>query len=414
MSEWAEILDDEGERSHSRFAPSALKRILTCPRSVALSEAMAAQSTGSGVRRGSVYAAEGSVAHTVAEVWLLGIVHATQIVPGTKVQQDGREITIDQDMHEHGEDYAVYVRGLMAPDSVLFVERTVNLDAVVGADANMYGHLDSAVWTPSASTLDVIDYKYGRGIKVSPLDNVQLKAYGLGALTSLPEIDPDEVRTVRTHVFQPRTPGFSIPDVIPTIDLLMWGADDVAPLVRAIIKDGAIGHEFVSGEHCRFCPALAQCPAMRERATKSAQKAFGGSPVVMAALSDDEVADTIDEAEIVGPYLASVGAEALARVARGHAIPRHKLVAKRARRAWLAVTPDEVADVVGVPVADVLEEPALKSPTQVEKLMPKKARADLKPLYEVKSSGYTLAKSTDPRPAASVASAADIFGEVEQ
>jgi hypothetical protein len=416
MNDWTDILDDggDGERSHSRFAPSALKRILNCPRSVALAEAILAASGMKGVRRSSVYAAEGSVAHVVAEDYLRsGPSCSTALGLGAKVQQDQHLITIDQDMHEHGQDYADYVRGLMSSTSVLFVERTVNLDAVVGPEANMYGHLDAAVWSPDTAILDVIDYKYGRGIKVSPLANPQLMAYGLGALTSLAEIDPDEVRTVKTHVFQPRVSGLAVPDTIPTIDLLMWGADEVAPIVAEIMADGAINREYVTGEHCRFCPALAHCPAMRDRATQAAQKAFGSSPVLPVAMSADELAAVMVEVEVVGPFLDAVAKEALLRVASGQTVPGYKLVAKRGRRVW-AASPSDVETVTGLLPDDLFEPAQIKSVAQVEKLLPKKDRAALKPLIELKSSGYSLASASDPRPAVSGNNAANVFAEVKE
>jgi len=55
------------ERVHSRFAPSSLSRVLACPPSVILAEARTAPPTPP-----SFYAAEGTVAHALAEARLRG------------------------------------------------------------------------------------------------------------------------------------------------------------------------------------------------------------------------------------------------------------------------------------------------------------------------------------------------------
>lgn len=415
------------DRKHSRFAPSSLKRVLVCPRSVALSEALPPG-------KSSVYAAEGSVAHTVGEAylrieisWLGGCFDdpgnydataaAKPLLPGKVVQHEGYSITIDGDMHCYAREYRDYVRGLMKPDSKLFVETTVRLDEVVGPEADMYGHLDAAVWTPSEHTLDVIDYKYGRGVPVSPLDNPQLKAYGLGALFSLPEIDPDTVNYVRTHVVQPRVPGPKLPpDIIPTVDLLRWGYEEVEPVLSLIRKDGAIGTDYVTGEHCRFCPALAICPAMRDRATKAAQKAFGADLKRKPEnLTDDELADLLDELDVVEPLFAAAAGEALLRAERGSNIRGRKLVASRGKRVW--IDEDEAAralsDKFGLTHKDIFTKPELRSVAQIEReITDRRARPKFNELWTMKSSGFALAKQTDPRPAAHAASAADVFGSV--
>lgn len=404
MADWEDMFDGEAGRQHSRFAPSSLKRILTCPRSVALSESIGATSG-----RASVYAAEGSVAHMVAEAYLRGVVDHAKIGLGTKHVVDGHTITVDADMLRYGKEYADYVHALMVPGDELFVETTVKLDTIVGEKAGMYGHLDAAVWSPSRGLLLVIDYKYGRGIRVVALDNPQLKAYGLGALYSIPSIDPDDVKLVSTHVFQPRVPGQSAPDTIPTVDLLRWGYEEVEPVLSEIMTDGAINRPFVTGDHCRFCPALAQCPAMRSRATQAAQKAFGAAPVPANALSDQEVADCIAEAEIIGPWLEAVQKEGLARALRGTTIPGHKVVQTRGRRVWVdeEAIANQLRD-LGLTPAQIFDM-SPRSPAQVEKDVAAEKREAFKNLWTTKSSGHSLAPVSDPRPGVRVGTAADVF-----
>jgi hypothetical protein len=417
MAEWLD-LDDEGGRSHSRFAPSSMKRILFCPRSVALAEAIAA--SGEKVPRSSRYAAEGSVAHYVAETYLKSNTfeagNAGELYPvGKVIEHEGHQITIDDDMHEHGAAYARYVNGLRNDDSKVFVETTVRLDEVVGSEADVYGHLDAAVWTPSTGILDVIDYKYGRGVKVSALDNPQLKSYGLGAIYTLP-IPMTKVRLIRLHVFQPRIYGASPPDTIATVDLLMWGTDEMAPVIREIMRDGAIARPYVTGDHCQFCPALAHCPAMRERAKRAARKAFGAEPVLPAALTDAELADVLDELDVVKPWFAAAEEEGDERaIGQGRHIRGRKIVLGRGRRVFIEKDQKKLAQSIhALGINDIYEEPVLKSPTEIEKAVKKlpdkkEKLAKFKELVDLKPGAKKLVKASDPKPEVSSRSASEVF-----
>lgn len=407
MSDFEDLfgeIEDAG-RSHSRYAPSSLKRILACPRSVALSEGL----MGSANKRGSVYAAEGTVAHEVAEAWLLGKSKLPQ--NGEARSVDGHAITIDADMQTHGLAYQMYVRKLMVPGDKLYVEMTVKLDGIVGAKANMYGHCDAIIWSPSRRTLIVIDYKYGRGIKVVAIDNDQLRAYALGALLSVGEIDPDDVIWVEVHVFQPRVPGQTPPDKMAALDLLRWGHEELAPVIASIEKDGAAGSPLVTGDHCRFCPALAYCPAQRKRANDAVKRAFGAiedGP----SLSEADLAVALGEARVVRAWLDGVEKEALKRALAGKAIPDHKLVDTRGRRVWKSgVAVQELKDATGLNLHDLYTQD-LKSPAQIEKLLTEKPQG-FDQLYETKSSGRTLVPVTDPRPPVRVKGVKDLFGALD-
>jgi hypothetical protein len=391
----AEVRED-GERVHSRFAPSALKRILACPRSVVLAEAVAP-----GAGRGSVYAAEGSVAHTVAEMYLRGDVIPPTYIVGAIVVHEGFEIAITAEMHQHGREYRDYVRGLMlipesrGADDQLFIENTVSLDAIVGVDANMYGHLDAAIWSPSRKLLIIVDYKYGRGVKVSAIDNDQLKAYALGAMHAL-DADPRVVETVETHVFQPRVPSPGGFDTMSGAELLTWGRGVLAPVVSLIMQDGAQHKPYTTGDHCRFCPAKAQCPALRDRAVKAAQKAFEDKPIPPSAHTDDEIADFLDEWDVIEVYGDALHAEALRRAEAGNNIRGRKVVPSRGKRVWNDDV-DSAALQAVVPFADIYEPRKFKTVAQLEKVVPADRLGVFNDLWTSKSSGNSLVKTSDTR-----------------
>lgn len=402
-----DFIEVDGVRVHSRFAPSALKRILACPRSVALGEVVLAAGR---TKRGSIWAAEGSVAHLVAEAWLVGEDPHRVLDVGTVIEHEGYKVTIDEEMHRHGRDYAAYVRGLMVPGDQLFVENTVRLDAIVGEEAQMFGHLDAAIWSPARRLLIIIDYKYGKGIRVSALDNPQLKAYALGAMYSIAEIMPDDVQKIGMHVFQPRVKGTPRPDEMYALDLLQWGHEEVAPLTSLILKDGAIQTPYVTGDHCRFCPAASQCPASRDRALKAAQRQFAEAPVPPSAYTDDEIAEALGEVDVISFWIEAVQEEGLGRALAGRTIKDRKVV-EASKRVW----EDEKATVAalendfGLRAPAIYTEPALKSVPQVEKLIPKDRFAEFNGLWTNKPGKRSLVHVSDKRPPIRVRSAAEIF-----
>jgi hypothetical protein len=118
----------------------------------------------------------------------------------------------------------------------------------------------------------------------------------------------------------------------------------------------------------------------------------------LTSLGDDELAQILDQADMVIGWIDRVRAEASNRIDRGVTIPGWKLVAKRAMEKW--VDADEaLAEVNNLfPHVDGLLK--LRTPAQVKKtLKAAKEDPDLVAAYTTKeSSGTTLAKADDPRP----------------
>jgi hypothetical protein len=409
VSQFEDLFGEEDEtvaRVHSRFAPSSLARILACPRSVSLGEAVAAAAqTSPGQKKASGYAAEGSVAHTVAEAHLRRAHGENVEMPlvGTTTTVDGHTVLIDTSMHVHGSHYAKEIVGMLLPGDELFIEKTVNMDAALPG-AGMYGHLDVAIWSPSTSTLHDVDYKYGRGIVVSAVDNAQMKAYAYGALTSLPSIDPDDVKIIKTHIIQPRVPTKSPVDTMPAVDLLMWMFNDVKPVIEEIMRDGAINRPYVTGPQCRYCPAKSACPALRDRALHAAQKAFGAAPTPPTALSDKELSQIVSEAEIIEPFIDAAKDELLDRVNNG-GVAGWKSVPTRPARVWASPDWHTAEELRQLGLTDKqIYEAKLRTPPQIEKLVAGN-EGTLSHLWTSKSSGVKLARS-EPG-----ASAAEVFSK---
>ena len=101
----------------------------------------------------------------------------------------------------------------------------------------------------SGDTLQVIDFKYGKGVKVEAEENPQMKLYALGALDQFGIFF--NIKKVKMSIIQPRLDNISTYE-IPVGLLLGWGDAVVKPQAQKAFM--GLG-EFSQGEHCRFCRA---------------------------------------------------------------------------------------------------------------------------------------------------------------
>ncbi|HET8881959.1 MAG TPA: DUF2800 domain-containing protein [Solimonas sp.] len=384
-------------RAHSRIGASSLYRWGKCPGSVRESEGMPNQS--------SVHAAEGTVAHGVAEIMLrrelLG--DETQALPavGSKQTVDGHEIEITQEMIDFVRVYADAVTQVAGkPGALLYVECKFDLSSI---HPGMFGTADAVVWVPSERKLVVFDLKYGAGIAVEAEDNQQLQFYAVGALLKTGA----KVDTVEIVIAQPRArheDGAIRPWSTTPLDLVEF-AGDLRLKAQATEDPDA---PLLAGAWCRFCPAAGKpCPKLREQVAEIAASSF--QPVVLA--DADAVVPKYDPEALnsalrglpqLKAYIDRVERFAFFEALQGRGSPGHKLVAKRPQREWRnpALAAQMLQLEYGLTPSEMHEAPtppALLSPAQMEKLigLRKADRAEFDKHVEKKSSGVKLAPIED-------------------
>lgn len=340
-----------------------MERWSACPGSVRLSEGIASTS--------SVYAEEGTKAHELASLLLLG----------EKVDIPDEEMADAID---------VYVTDMLnrAKGNKLHVEHRFDLSKV---HPGCFGTADCVIWDAKRRHLIVADFKYGAGIPVEVKDNKQLRFYGLGALVDLGY----PARTVELVVIQPRCyhpEGPVRSETIDAIDMLDFKVD-LIQFAKATEDPNAA---LKSGEHCKFCPAAGVCPLLHEQALAAAKTVF--SPA--ASYDPAKLADALRLAPVLKAWASSVTEFAYAEAEQGRCPPGYKLVAKRANRKWR----DEPAAIqaltkAGLGEPELYGEPSLKSPAAIEKHLGKKEFVAVAgDLVVSESSGHTLAPLDDKRP----------------
>lgn len=410
---------------HSQFSASSSARLLACPGSFKV-----AQDLDTGVRRSSVYSAEGTLAHAISEACIVSGKEPADFLGQTR-SADGFDFTIDEDFTQAVQVYVDFVRGLRAMGFAVALENVVSpqimWDGLKPLNIDLFGTSDCVAYNPVTGQVVIADLKFGKGIAVEVVENPQLKYYAAGSLDpallfklaqsagwtgSFDQLPPP--KTVQLVVVQPRAihplgPVRSA-DYTPQ-EIFDWACKELYDGVEKALNDN--GQTFVPGKHCQFCPAAqnAMCDALQQHAYDSARLAFAGAPLeniaasdeqqieaVVGQLTNDELATLMDRLEVVGPLFDSVRRLSQARAEAGQNLNGWKLVPKRALRRW--ATPDAILETLDKTLLgkDNYSVRSILSPAQVEKKIGKQ-RYDQHVAQHVtkQSSGVTLAPVGDPR-----------------
>jgi hypothetical protein len=383
---------------HSRFGASSADRWIECPGSVTAQEAAPPDST-------SIYAAEGTAGHEIAAFCLNNnqdaIEHAGKLVA---VEGYPEEIEITEDLVEGIQLYLDTVReDKKARGGKLLIERRFQLASL---DKEFFGTSDCAA-LGTDNVLRVYDLKLGKGKAVEVSANRQLCYYALGVIETLPPHIQAKIKEVELTIVQPRRAHKDGPvrrwRCKPT-DLLDYCQD----LKEAAADARSISPSYKAGEHCGFCRAAATCKTLRAHAHEAAQRAFEEDAIsAPSGMSPGELAAVLNQADTIERWISSVRAYAQHLANQGETIPGWKLVDKRATRKWHDfVTEDTFIFDFGLDETSIYDK-KLKSPAQIEKILPKEDRPKLAKLYSKISSGTKLARVDDVRQEVSASAQSD-------
>jgi hypothetical protein len=353
-------------------------------------------------RKASVYAAEGTAAHALAESILMD---KDDVQVGQTMQVEGFDISITDDMRQNVLVYTDECEVLAEDADWVAVEQRVFLDGLWGNEQPpepMFGTGD--FMCVAGDTAYLRDLKYGKGVGVEVMGNTQLMYYGIGMYYALPEELREKVKEFDLGIVQPR---FDHPDghvrslKISTDDLRDWASNELKP----IVDDIAAGiTTFVPGAWCRWCPLSGSCKALAQHNQVIARTDFDGAaaPVSPDTLSNREIGDVLEALPVITAWINSVRAEALARMERDDTcIPNWKLVPKRTIRKW--TDEQQVLNILvglGIKAKDVAEV-KVGTVAAIEKVLKQNPEAfkSISHLIDGTSSGVNIAPVKDPRKA---------------
>lgn len=425
--------------SHSQFGASSAARLLACPGSFKTGERV---NKGSRRRtaKSSIYADEGTAAHLLAEMALASGKETTDFL-GQKITLSHRPdepFVVDADMADHVGVFVSHVRLLRQLGYAVTLEQVVEPAHIWTGDPSqtqdpdlpfdLYGTADAVAYHPGSKSLAVVDLKYGAGVFVSAEDNAQALYYAAGALRLYPD-----ARGATITIVQPRCPdksGETVRKWITTAEYVReWCRETLKPGIdRALLDDQPL----VTGAHCRFCPAILDCPEARKKAATAAAAMFQGSPHGLdldALIAGDAgepdpsrlgeadikvLDDMFGEYEILSSLVSSLRDELVGRmeglsVRDLGALSSVKPVQTPARERWEEdVTLDQLVDSVGGSAAISLGLHNRVPPAADCGMTPKQMRRHLKrsgadpasldKFVERIPGRLTIAAKTDPRP----------------
>ena len=372
---------------HARFSPSAANRRIHCPPSLLLEEQFEEGE--------SVYAAEGTAGHSLAEHLVRKYLKLRTKRPTSEYYTDELVSAVDE--------YVSFVIAeieearRVCKQPIILVEQRVDASEYVD---NCFGTADMVIITDKMA--HIIDLKLGKGVEVHAEENPQLMIYGLGVLHMAEALY--DIETVRMTIFQPRLFNSSTWDVSPDY-LKRWGDEVLRPAgAKALIGAG----EFEAGTWCRFCRARNQCRARAAHFLEMAQMKFRQP----ALLSDEEIAEIISKADELSKWAADVYA-----FAQDQAInhdkhwPGYKVVEGRSNRKF--TSDEEVIEAAQQAGYKDIFKRSLIGITEMERLMGKENFNTILGRLVYKPKGkLTLVPDTDKREAISTSSAAADFEEV--
>ena len=363
-------------KKHALLGASSSARWLVCTPSARL-EAMFPDEQ-------SPYAAEGTIAHDLAESIL------RHKLEGKKAPK------LDDYSTEMVEAVTRYVD---------ICEEKVNEARARSSDAEamIEARLDFSRWVPDGfgtgdmvivadGILEVIDLKYGKGVPVSAIENTQMRLYALGAY-DINEFLYD-IKSVRMTIVQPRLDSIST-DEMALEELLDWG-EEIKPIAqRAFRGEG----ECTPCDYCNFCKARHTCRALADTCLTAFYK-DGGK--LNQLLTDSEVSDILAMKDLITKWIKGVYDFAYEKALSGEKQwPGYKLVEGTSRRT--ITDPEAAAKTLldnGYEEEDIFKPRELEGITNLQKVLGKKGITEYLEAYIDKPEGKpTLVPDSDKRPA---------------
>lgn len=369
--------------AHALLSPSAASRWLNCPAAPRLEADMPDS--------GSTYAAEGALAHAYCAMKIKEFL-------GCDISDEAAEIAeLDSQYHtgemdEYTDTYKTIVLEKytearnITEDAQLLIEQRLDFSQYV---PDAFGTADAVIIADG--TMEVIDFKYGKGVRVSAHANPQMMIYALGAYERFSF--EYKIERVRMTIVQPRIDNLSEYELTVS-DLLFWATEVLKPKAQQAYEGNG---PQMPGEWCQFCKVKHSCRTLAKRCVDAAQS--NPDPKL---ISPDELAkDILPILATVKTWLAGIEDYALQQALSGVQLTGWKVVEGRSIR---KITDQDGAaaalNKAGYKTAEIYKPQELRTITELERLAGKKQFAAICGDYIEKPQGKpTLAPESDKRPA---------------
>ncbi len=370
---------------HAMLSASGSERWLACPPSAQL-ELQFPKKTSS-------YAEEGTAAHELCELtakyWLAEI---SETYYESRLAELSKGQYYNAEMQECAVDYGHFI------SDTVKATRADCPDAIVELEVK---GLDFSEWAPEGfgtgdciivadDKLEIIDFKYGKGVRVDAVGNPQMRLYALGAIRLYGELY--DIKRVKMSIIQPRISREPSTDEITVEELLDWAENYVKP--RAALAFEGKGEFNPSESTCRFCRAKEQCRARYEKNLAL----FDESPDPLL-ITPDEAGEVLGKAADIKTWLKDLENLVMQKLFDGQPVTGWKLVEGRSNRKYKDETEVAKAMIAAGYDEALIYERSLLGITAMEKAFGKKEIKAVLGNLIIKPQGKpTLAATADKRP----------------
>ena len=382
-------MEKHADRNHALLSASGAYRWLKCPGSARLEDKFEDEP--------SVYAAEGTLAHEMAELKI--VKHFTADLRPSEFKKRINELKKNElysaEMDRYTNEYRDYINDIyLSFESKPFflAEQRVDFSSYVPEG---FGTVDCTL--VGDKVIHIFDLKYGKGVPVTAENNPQGMLYALG--TYLEQSAIDEIEKVIIHIVQPRIKNTSSFE-ISSEELLKW-AESIKDVAQKAYEGS---NEFYVGEHCGFCKANGNC-------RKQAEKYMNIEVLDPALLTDEEIGEGLAKVKELSKWAKKFEDYALVRAQNGGNVKGWKLVAGRGGNRTFTdkAVAAQLLEEVGLDREEIYKT-ELISVSAAEKLLGEETLYKIAGNYIQKPEGKpTLATLDDKRPALELRTPAEVF-----
>lgn len=378
---------------HALLSPSAAHRWMNCTAAPLLERDVE--------DKGSTFAEEGTLAHAYCAKKLKEFL-------GLSVDEEKAEIAQLDEQYHSGEmdEYTDTYKTIVLEKFNAARAKTKDAQLLVEVKLDFSHYVPDAFGTSDAiiiadGVMEVIDFKYGKGVKVSAVENPQMMIYALGAW-DLFNFEYD-IRKVRMTIVQPRIDNLSEFE-LDAADLINWAVDELQPKAN----EAYAGGKQKPGNWCQFCKVKANCKALSSMCIE-AQQANPDPRKISKEVMESTILPLLSTFKT---WLTGVEEYSLEQALSGVQYQGFKIVEGRSIRKITNTTAVmELLGKEGFAKESYIKPTELRSITDLEKLIGKKRFGAICAEYINKPQGKpTLVPESDKRPAFN--QAADDFKDI--
>lgn len=378
---------------HALLSPSAAHRWMNCTAAPLLERDVEDKS--------STFAEEGTLAHAYCAKKLKEFL-------GLSVDEEKAEIAQLDEQYHSGEmdEYTDTYKTIVLEKFNAARAKTKDAQLLVEVKLDFSHYVPDAFGTSDAiiiadGVMEVIDFKYGKGVKVSAVENPQMMIYALGAW-DLFNFEYD-IRKVRMTIVQPRIDNLSEFE-LDAADLINWAVDELQPKAN----EAYAGGKQKPGNWCQFCKVKASCKALSSMCIE-AQQANPDPRKISKEVMENTILPLLSTFKT---WLTGVEEYSLEQALNGVQYQGFKIVEGRSiRKITNQTAVMELLGKEGFAKESYIKPTELRSITDLEKLIGKKRFGTICAEYINKPQGKpTLVPESDKRPAFN--QAADDFKDI--